>query len=129
MTVYVDEVRVWPTTIPCFKKGSCHMTADTLEELHAFARRLGLQRGWFQARSSPHYDLTPARRARALEAGAVFKPAREAAEELRLYKVTLLVDAEQMSGPDATKSAEAKGRLAADAVDGTFVDVKPRRRR
>lgn len=72
MTVYVDEVRVWPTTIACFRAGSAHLTADTLDELHAFAKRIGLRRGWFQNGGLvPHYDLTPARRRAAIVAGAV----------------------------------------------------------
>jgi hypothetical protein len=80
MTVYVDEVRVWPTTIRCFKAGSCHLTADSLDELHSFARRVGLRRGWFQGGSIvPHYDLTPKRREVAIAEGAVFVPARKQA--------------------------------------------------
>lgn len=85
MTVYVDELKLWlPRQPRPFHLGSCHLTADTLEELHAFARRIGLRSGWFQGRRAvPHYDLTPARRQRALAAGAVFRPAREQAR-LRL---------------------------------------------
>lgn len=62
----------------------CHMTADTKEELHEFAARLGLRRSWFQdpveqgsARpGSPgaghwHYDVTKTVRARAVRLGAV----------------------------------------------------------
>lgn len=83
MSVYVDEVRVWPTTIACMRGGSCHLTADTIEELHAFAARIGLRRGWAQVEGHlvPHYDLTPARRVRALDAGAVFVPAKEQARK------------------------------------------------
>lgn len=73
---YVDEVRKWPTSIRCFQQGSAHLTADTLEELHAMARRIGLRQAWFQAGLVPHYDLTPARRQAAIEAGATFVPAR-----------------------------------------------------
>lgn len=50
---------------------SCHMIADTLEELHAMADRIGLKREWFQERSFPHYDLIASRRERAIRAGAV----------------------------------------------------------
>ena len=82
MTVYVDELRVWPTKIGCFKGGSAHLTADTLEELHAFAARIGLKRAWFQDKGLvPHYDLAPSRHEAALAAGAVFVPAREQAEK------------------------------------------------
>lgn len=78
----VDEIQHWPTTIRCFKGGSCHLTTDgPLDELHAFAARIGLRREWYQEHPlAPHYDLTPKRRTAALLAGAVFVPGREQAE-------------------------------------------------
>lgn len=80
MTVYVDELVVWPhARHPCFKGGSAHLTADTVEELHAFASQLGLWRSWYQPQSSPHYDLSKSKRDRALKLGAVFVSAREQA--------------------------------------------------
>lgn len=81
MTVLVDELRVWPhARHACFRNGSAHLTADTLEELHAFAARLGLRRSWFQADDRhPHYDLAPSKHSFALELGAMFVPAREQA--------------------------------------------------
>ncbi len=79
MTVYVDELHQWPTKIRCFKAGSCHLTADTVDELHAFALRLPLCREWFQPRSSPHYDLTPTKRCRAIELGEMCVPGKEQA--------------------------------------------------
>ena len=81
MSVYVDEVMRWPTKIRCFKAGSCHLTADSVEELHAFAERLGMRRGWFQGGRVPHYDLTPQRREAALRLGAEFVPAKEQARQ------------------------------------------------
>lgn len=73
MTVYVDQVLPYPRARnACFRAGACHMTADTLDELHAFALRLGLKRAWFQRHGiSPHYDLTIGRRAEAVRLGAV----------------------------------------------------------
>jgi hypothetical protein len=47
------------------------MLADTVEELHEFAARLGLKRAWYQPVSTPHYDLTATRRARAIHLGAL----------------------------------------------------------
>lgn len=82
MTVYVDEVRIYaPSRIRCFQNGSAHLTADTLDELHVFAGRLGLRRAWFQPHvSAPHYDLTPNKHALALQLGAKLVPAREQAK-------------------------------------------------
>jgi hypothetical protein len=48
------------------------MFADSLDDLHAFAKRLGLKREWFQAKPRfPHYDLTPSKRPQAVRLGAV----------------------------------------------------------
>ena len=84
MAVYVDELQVWQVwphaRHACLKRGSAHLTADVPEELHAFAAFLGLQRRWFQAHSlHPHYDLSLAKHARALELGALLVSAREQA--------------------------------------------------
>jgi hypothetical protein len=38
-----------------------HLMADSLEELHIFAKSLGLKRCWFQNHKYPHYDLTTKR--------------------------------------------------------------------
>lgn len=81
MTVYVDSARI-PATVGRTRGRWSHVTADTEEELHAFALRLGLQRSWFQGkcktRCAPvgqpcphwHYDVTEPVRARALTLGA-----------------------------------------------------------
>lgn len=67
MTVYVDDERiVWRG------RQWCHLVADSLDELHAFAQRLGLKRAWFQGNATyPHYDVTVAVRAKALQQGAL----------------------------------------------------------
>jgi hypothetical protein len=50
----------------------CHMIADTPEELHAMADRIGVARRWFQVKASfPHYDISKGKRALAVEAGAI----------------------------------------------------------
>lgn len=84
MSVYVDECIVWPGAKGIFAKGSCHLTADTLEELHAFAAKIGMRRSWFQDHKlCPHYDLTPARRAVAVKLGAIEEGAMEGARRRR----------------------------------------------
>lgn len=70
VTAYVDRLvdygwRLGP---------SCHLIADTDEELHAIAARIGMRRAWHQAppkHSTSHYDLTASRRAAAIRVGAV----------------------------------------------------------
>ncbi len=71
MTIMVDEVRLFPGARPPFHRGSCHLTTtdDDLVELHRFAALVGLKCEWFQPLSWPHYDLTRARRAKALRFG------------------------------------------------------------
>ncbi|WP_458762826.1 DUF4031 domain-containing protein [Cupriavidus basilensis] len=57
--------------IPWRGRHWCHLVADTLDELHSFARALGLRRAWFQAQASlPHYDVTVETRSIALSRGA-----------------------------------------------------------
>jgi hypothetical protein len=81
MTVYVDELRDY--TEIARAKGLpathwCHLTADTRDELHAFAARLGLRRAWFQDdKVLWHYDLTPGKRVQALRLGATEVTFRE----------------------------------------------------
>ena len=60
-----------------------HMVSDQDEdELHAFAKRLGLKRAWAQLRpkaSAAHYDIIPAKRDLALQLGAIAVTSRELA--------------------------------------------------
>ncbi len=83
--VLVDELRVWPNARRPFHLGSCHLTTDgEIDELHRFAHALGMRRQWFQDHPlAPHYDLTPGRRERALQLGAVFVPIREQLRQRR----------------------------------------------
>ena len=54
------------------------MYADSLEELHEFAQKIGLKREWFQDRPRlPHYDLTVTRRRVAVRVGAIEESRRE----------------------------------------------------
>ena len=75
MSVYVDQLIVFggDSAPKCFRhKPSCHMYADTLEELHAMADRIGMRRSWFQNHPFlQHYDLVPAKRELAVRYGAV----------------------------------------------------------
>lgn len=55
-----------------------HMSSDTsVEELHEFAKKIGLKRSWFQDRRIPHYDITKGKRFQAIKNGAKELPRNE----------------------------------------------------
>ncbi|NLC60669.1 MAG: DUF4031 domain-containing protein [Gammaproteobacteria bacterium] len=67
MTVYVDD----PVTLWRGRRWA-HLMADTLDELHDFAARLGLPRRAFQNKTSgAHYDITAELRLQAIALGAM----------------------------------------------------------
>jgi len=63
MTVYVDDMKA-----KFGRMVMCHMIADTEDELHAMADKIGVARRWYQG---DHYDIALSKRALAVEAGAV----------------------------------------------------------
>lgn len=69
--VYVDSLRKADWRY----QESCHLTADTKEELVAFGIQLGLKEKWLQISRSgkPHFDLTKSKRATAIELGKKLK--------------------------------------------------------
>jgi hypothetical protein len=69
-------------------KESCHLSTDgPIEELHEFARKVGLTRWFFHnTKVMPHYDLTPAWREKVLAAGAVFVDGRDQARARRALR-------------------------------------------
>lgn len=69
MTVYVDDP-IWHWQ----GRKWCHLIADDIDELHRFAREVGLHRISYQGpprTDKPHYDITGFERARALARGAI----------------------------------------------------------
>ena len=79
MAVYVDKLFDYG-----WRHGpSCHLIADSVEELIEFAVSMGLRREWYQPRSSPHFDLTADGRALAVERGAIELDNRELVKKLR----------------------------------------------
>jgi hypothetical protein len=74
MAVYVDWLADHGWVLRGRAVFSCHLLADTEQELHKMAYKIGLKRAWFQPSppaSAPHYDLTESRRKEAIEAGAI----------------------------------------------------------
>lgn len=78
--LYVDDLRdtsarIMPADEPQIETRRCWLMTDSdLDELHVFARRLGLDRASFQPDRTNvllhHYELSPGRRALALRLGA-----------------------------------------------------------
>ena len=69
LMVYVDDMRPTKRTKRWSYNKACHLVADTIDELHLFARRLKLKRVWFQDGTLPHYDLTGSKRTMAIMLG------------------------------------------------------------
>jgi len=95
MPVYVDDSSI-PATVPNGRARHastwCHMFADTQEELHEFAARIGMKRAWFQpgrprGDGTPsalwHYDVTAPVRRKAVKAGAIEVTWRESVAIMR----------------------------------------------
>jgi hypothetical protein len=67
MAVYVDRLCDYG-----WRHGpSCHLIADSVDELIQFAVSIGLRPEWFQPKSSPHFDLTADGRRAAVLMGAI----------------------------------------------------------
>ncbi len=69
MAVYVDDMRA-----NLGRMVMCHMIADTLEELHAMADKIGVQRKWYQGPPKTrheHYDIALSKRSLAVANGAI----------------------------------------------------------
>lgn len=67
----------------------CHMMADTTAELLAMADRIGVQRKWIQNAGTPteHFDVCKAKRALAIQAGAItVVDSRELVKLIRLKR-------------------------------------------
>jgi len=67
MTVYVDDMYLYPMGQYGRMKMS-HLIADTDDELHAMADKIGVARKWFQG---DHYDIAISKRELAIACGAV----------------------------------------------------------
>lgn len=78
VSVYVDDMRA-----KFGRMVMCHMTADTTEELLAMADKIGVRRKWLQHQGTDreHFDICLAKRALAVQAGAIETTARAEARK------------------------------------------------
>lgn len=97
MTIYIDDFRM-RSTVGRINSRWSHLTADTKQELHTFAAKLGLKLEWFQDKGNHlwHYDVTDGKRDLAIKLGAMqvtarfiatvvcHKPGREGLRETRI---------------------------------------------
>ncbi len=88
MAVYVDRAN-----IRYGRMIMCHMIADTLDELHEMAEKIGVDRKWFQEhrghRYHPHYDICLAKKRIAIANGAI---------ELENYQLVMLLKIIELKG-------------------------------
>lgn len=66
---------------------TCHMMADSVEELIQFARKLKLKDKWIQCTYLVHYDLTKNKRYQAIKLGAQVVDAGFMPENYRAQKL------------------------------------------
>ena len=86
--IYIDEIRVAPNTSTVTKKYGVqwsHMWTDgNIEELHEFAKKIGLKTSYFQDKPNfPHYDIIPTKRDMAIKKGAQYMPLKNWLKEKR----------------------------------------------
>lgn len=99
--VYVDNA-----LIP-FKRGfrtylMCHMVADSLEELHDMADRIGVNRRHFQSHTRYcHYDICKTKQTKATELGAVVLSRKELL--LKAKALTLHVQQSQIRSEECSQ--------------------------
>ncbi|KKB61520.1 hypothetical protein WM40_22515 [Robbsia andropogonis] len=85
MMVYVDDMQAGYGRMKM-----CHMIADTDDELHAMADRIGVARKWHQkpGTAKSHYDIALNKRALAVAAGAVEITWRQTGRMVRRREIT-----------------------------------------
>lgn len=81
MSVYVDKL-----AISYGRMKMCHMLADTEEELHEMADKIGIRRDWFQNERTPHYDICQSKKALAILNGAIEVDRKKVVEIIQKYR-------------------------------------------
>ncbi len=103
MTVYVDDM--WRSPVGRLGRlKMSHMIADSDDELHAMADRIGVARKWHQGppMHDSHYDVALSKRGLAVAAGAV---------EVTLRQLACMSTWRRMHGGALLAPAEAEKRF------------------
>lgn len=83
--IVVDACR--PRGAPWSGGVSCHLISDESErELLDFAQAMKIPLAWYQVRSTPHFDLSPRWREKAIAAGAVTVDRQGMVEAIRRWR-------------------------------------------
>lgn len=87
--IFVDNMMM-PATVGSVRGSWSHLFGDNIDELHCFAKRIGLKRSWFQRdKRLPHYDVVESKRAEAIKAGAVSVTLKQTAEFMNTGRIIL----------------------------------------
>lgn len=91
--IYVDKLRPCQPNTNWRYSWVSHLTTDgDVEELHAFAKLIGLKREWFQDGKHPHYDIVGKKRFKALQWGAKQRQLSERKGKMSLeHKVAIVL--------------------------------------
>lgn len=82
MAVYIDSANLKYRNMIM-----CHMIADSYEELHDMAQKIGMKKAWFQSNASfPHYDVCLMRKKKAIQYGAIQLNRRELVYKMREFR-------------------------------------------
>lgn len=99
MTVHVDALSPCIPTSAWKWTHACHLFSDDIDELHAFAQRLGLRRAWAQNVDGwfPHYDLNEHKRVKAVAMGAAEADRYEAGIQAARRRIVMLPDVAEIN--------------------------------
>ncbi len=98
MACYVDQLRGCQPNAKWKWNRSCHLFAESEAELMTFARQLGLRPEWLHdSKGFRHFDLTPAKRERAVRMGAIEMGARFVVEFARAARARLTMPSKEFA--------------------------------
>ena len=87
--VYVDNMLL-PAEVGRVRGKWSHLFADSDNELHSFALKIGLKRSWIQNdKRLPHYDVVESKRTDAIGCGAVAVTIKQTAEFIKTGRIQL----------------------------------------
>lgn len=92
MAVYLDTAENILRGHSRWAMKTCHMIADSVDELFEMASTCGMDPHWFQPWSHPHFDLSKSRQKIALEHGAIRLERRAFVMKIRAYRQRVLDD-------------------------------------